>query len=252
MEEIMEEEKPGISGSLLKLIAVVTMLIDHIGVVVIEAGILHGWDEYEFSLVMATPRGEFWMAMDRYLRMIGRVSFPIFCFLLVEGFCHTRDVKKYMKRLLCFSVISEVPFDYALYQTAYHPGLQNVFFTLAIGLAVLIGLKRYEKSTVKQIAVFSLGCLTAWILKTDYDVWGILLITTLYLYQDSRKQQVLYGGVVAFLESMGAYGTAVLAMVPIYFYNGERGKLRLKYFFYWFYPVHLVLLALFRMWRYPF
>ena len=94
-------EKPGISGFTLKVIAILSMLIDHTGAAVVEKAIL--------KLPSVTGNADllaFWTRTDQVMRAIGRIAFPIFCFLLVEGFIYTRDVKKYAGRLLLFALLS--------------------------------------------------------------------------------------------------------------------------------------------------
>ncbi|MBP5555374.1 MAG: hypothetical protein J6X94_10965 [Lachnospiraceae bacterium] len=138
----------GITGSTLKIIAIVTMFIDHIGASVFEHYInilaVSGSD-YCRDLITSKVPGLWseWMgnivvvqSIDLLLRAIGRIAFPIFCFLLVEGFLHTRNVKKYLVRLFIFAFISDVPFDLAFFAKI---GLnhQNVFFTLFLGVSAL-------------------------------------------------------------------------------------------------------------------
>ena len=130
MPETKTRHAAGLSGSALKWIAIVTMLIDHTGAVVIEQGALEwaGW---------------YWV--DFALRVIGRFAFPIFAFLLVQGFLHTRSVPRYLARLTAFALISELPFDLATGDCWYDPGHQNVFFTLATGLVTLAALRWCER-----------------------------------------------------------------------------------------------------------
>ena len=114
----------GISGSTLKLIAIITMLIDHTGATVILAITRH-------PAIIADPaRLALWRQVYSISRDIGRLAFPIFCFLLVEGFLHTHDIRKYAQRLFLFALVSEIPFDIALKTGWYDPGKQNVYFTL--------------------------------------------------------------------------------------------------------------------------
>ncbi len=124
MTESTAFPKKGISGNTLKIIAIITMLIDHIGAVVIENGILKYQDPLLMQTILATPEGVKWSTIDFALRTIGRISFPIFCFLLVEGFLHTKDVRKYGIRLLAFALISEIPFDLAIFNSWFHPGIR--------------------------------------------------------------------------------------------------------------------------------
>ena len=121
METLQTQTRPGLSGTALKLAACITMLIDHLGASCIEA---------TYGVAYRTPPQI--LQLDRVLRLIGRLAFPIFCFLLVEGFLHTHDVKKYIGRLFLFGLLSEVPFDMAFFKTPFHWGNQNVYWTLAL------------------------------------------------------------------------------------------------------------------------
>ena len=136
----------GLSGTALKYIACITMLIDHIGASCIEADILLPALAAGAASCGGIPVSTL-LAADRVLRYIGRLAFPIFCFLAVEGFLHTHDVKKYVRRLLLFGLLSEVPFDLAFFRTPFAPQHQNVYWTLALGVLAMAGLKRFEKET---------------------------------------------------------------------------------------------------------
>ena len=105
--------KWGISGSVLKWFAVITMVIDHFGASVLETYVMNVWGRSPLGNLFSDHWNEL-LRVDRILRYIGRPAFPIFCFLLVEGFLHTRDVKKYAMRLGIFALISEIPFDLAV------------------------------------------------------------------------------------------------------------------------------------------
>ncbi len=217
-------KKKGLSGSTLKVIAIVTMLIDHIG-----AGILE-----QLPYFSDTDTTLYWT--DRILRSIGRISFPIFCFLLVEGFLHTSNVKKYAFRLFLFALISEIPFDLAFQREIFYPAYQNVFFTLLIGLITLIAMKHFEYNKILKIIPMFVGILVAQILSTDYAGFGVVFIVLLYVFHDNIKIRNLVCSIAIFWEL-----TAPIAFIPITLYNGERG-FKMKYFFYVFYPAHLLLL----------
>lgn len=240
-----------LTGSHLKWIAVITMLIDHIGAVLLEYGLLPRVADSvlagnSFDFVVADYH--FWYYFNEVLRMIGRLAFPLFCFLLTEGFLHTGNFKKYAIRLGIFALISEVPFDLAVSGKFLDVHSQNVFFTLFIGLIVLRGLNYFETSLspemlpLRYIAALT-GILTAQFLQTDYAGFGILLIFLLYEFRNSRKLQCLAGAVLTLFNSY----TAWISFLFIWFYNGERGKQLPKYFFYGFYPVHLLILYLIRI-----
>lgn len=228
MEDAGTGKRKGISGNALKAIAMASMLIDHLDVAVFQKSL----------------EGPAFHMVDLGMRTIGRLAFPIFCFLLVEGFLHTKNIKKYGTRLLLFGLISEIPFDLAIFGKWYDPGYQNVFFTLFIGLWVLEKYLQYQGKPVWQSMFFLLGCGFSMFLKCDYQAMGIAFILLIYVLHEQKKLQTLLGSIFMAIESLGCFGAAALAFVPIRMYNGTRGKKNVKYFFYIFYPAHLFLLYL--------
>lgn len=181
-----------------------------------------------------------WLIAYQIMRLIGRIAFPIFCFLLVEGFLHTSNRKKYAFRLFLFALISEFPFDLALFNKPVDWNYQNVFFTLLIGFLVIWAMDAAGKLRFQlplQAAAVLAGGALAYVLKTDYDYKGIILIAVLYFFRYNRVLRTAVGCVSLLWEA-----PACLAFIPINLYNGKRG-LSLKYFFYAFYPAHLLLYA---------
>lgn len=256
MEEI--QTKRGVSSAVLKNVAVVTMLIDHIGAVIltrllIQNGLYTAMVSQETYSAWMTQNG---VMYDSYMamRVLGRLAFPIYCFLLVEGFQKTRDVKKYLGRMFLFALLSEVPFDLALSGRVWYPEYQNVFFTLLTGLAVIAGLHLVEQhlggngkgkkilGIGLDVCIMIAGSVLALVLKTDYSFKGVVAIVVLYLFRNSKKAQ-MFAGAIIFLLMDGLEMFAALSFILIYFYNGTRGKQN-KYFFYFFYPVHLLILWL--------
>lgn len=242
----------GITGSTLKMIAILSMLIDHTGAVLLERmliqrGWYHAMWQGEEALTQFYQSNLGLYALYFVMRqIIGRLAFPIFCFLLVEGFLHTRSVLKYACRLGIFAVISEVPFDLAFYGTPFFWGYQNIFFTLLIGLLVMIAFRciaeklqtRFVLKLPLYVLALAAGLVAADLLCTDYGARGVLSIMAIYIFRKVKWQQIL-AGCVTFLWEI----TAPLAFIPIGFYNGKRG-IKIKYFFYAFYPIHLFLLYL--------
>lgn len=231
--------RSGLSGSTLKLIACFTMLIDHTGAAVVwtllqQPAIRRNVTEY--NRILSTYN---------VMRQIGRLAFPIFCFLIVEGFFHTHDVRKYMKRLFLFALISEFPFDFALKTEWFFPRKQNVYFTLLIGLLVIFLMSQFRSRRIMQLTIFLAGMLFARGLMTDYSYKGVFLITILYIFHDDRLLQCFAGAASIAWET-----TAPPAFILCYLYNGKRG-LRLKYFFYLFYPVHLTILGILKWFVIP-
>ena len=242
-ETLLPSARRGLSGTALKMIACITMLIDHIGASCIEAGLL--LPELETGEVSGGALNQLPLyQLDRVLRFTGRLAFPIFCFLLVEGFVHTHDVKKYVRRLFLFALISEVPFDLAFFRTPFDFSAQNVYWTLALGVLAMAGLKRFEKENGLpgwQGLVWAGGCAAlALAAHTDYHAIGVIIICALYLTRTNRKRQCLAGALLFLFEL-----TAPLAFVLVWFYNGQRGRCTpaMQKVFYWFYPVHLSVLA---------
>lgn len=246
---INELDKKGITGSTLKIIAIVTMLIDHIGAGVLGRYlVMKGINEVSLHKSL---EGELWLDANAKLyytymifRLIGRIAFPIFCFLLVEGFMHTKNKWKYAIRLGIFMLISEIPFDKLFFGKIIHLQYQNVFFTLFIGLLTMIAVESISKikafkpitHKVAVITIVIVGMIIAKLLRTDYDAIGIFCILILYFNRENKKNQVIVGS-LSFIWEI----TAPLAFIPIKFYNGKRG-LQMKYLFYFFYPVHLIIL----------
>lgn len=239
----------GISGSTLKMIAVITMLIDHIGAGVLGRYLVLSWSQTGHSEVMNIDLGDSLQLVYLIMRCIGRLAFPIFCFLLVEGFEHTGNVSKYALRLAAFCIISEVPFDLLFSGTPLEFGYQNVFFTLLIGLLVMWGYRYCEQSignaivrTLGYILLLGGGMALAEFLQTDYGAAGVMCILVLYIFRKTRTFQLLTG-FVAFVWQGPMEAPAVLAFALLGFYNGTRGR-KMKYFFYIFYPAHLLILYL--------
>lgn len=226
----MELKRPALSGSTLKMIAIVTMFIDHIGAVIVQRTMsMPGFDH------------DFWSSLYWPLRYVGRLAFPIFCFLLVEGFVHTSNVKKYLGRMLLFALISEIPFNLGITGDWINLNFQNVFWELSLGIVAMMCLEMVEKKNLNYIAqvilrlviiaVFALG---AEMLNLDYGMYGIISIVALYVFRQNKVSQLLNGAVSFLWEAV-----APLAFLPIALYNGKRGR-NVKYLFYVFYPAHLL------------
>ena len=175
-----------------------------------------------------------------WLRCLGRIAFPIFCFLIVEGFFHTHDVRRYMGRLGVFALISEIPYDLAFRGVPLEYAHQNVFFTLLIGIGMMVLLERNREWPVKAV-ILLLAMWLAVLTRSDYNFRGVLLIFVFYIFHESRWLAVTAGGFWNFLYQGVIQKYGVLSVLPLALYNGERGR-KMKYFFYIFYPAHLLLL----------
>lgn len=204
-----------------------------------------------------------------WLTCVGRITFPIFAFLIVEGYFHTKDRKAYVKRLLIFALISEVPFNLMM-GGIFNPAHQNVLWTFLIGIGLIRLIEKgKEKRTVRMWLLVGggilLGCVVALLGMVDYMHFGVLMVLVFYLFRGRRwwcylGQLVclwvinleLMGGLVYPFELFGRewlfprQGFALLALIPIWLYRGKQGPYNqtLKYIYYGFYPVHILILGL--------
>ena len=218
-----------LSGNGLKLIAITTMFLDHIGAAILENPALYdklGASSLEVDVFFNDPRLTWLLVVDLILRAIGRIAFPIFCFLLVEGFLHTRDLRRYAGRMLFFAVITEVPFDLAFSGSWFAPGYQNVYFTLFLGLLAMTVLRRFgDRSPLGFL--LALGCAgVAELARVDYGAFGVVLILIFYLFRERKVARTVVGCVATCWEL-----TAPLAFLPIAAYNGQRGSWNGKLFY---------------------
>jgi hypothetical protein len=193
-------------------------------------------------------------------RIIGRLAFPMFAYFIAEGYRKSKDVTDYLGRLFLFGFISQMPFSYAFNLKELY---LNVFFTLAMGLYALYSYDKHKK--LYMVVIIAAVCQ---IMNTDYGAFGVALVFVFNKYHEDFKamaKNVILLTVV-FQAALCAYAyftmpTAYLerallfrgviqplclfSLVFLRFYNHERG-LRLKYIFYAFYPVHLLLIAVLR------
>lgn len=236
-----------LSGSWLKVIAMVTMCLDHLA-------FFSFVNNAELSATLFTigSQNVSWLFL---MHCVGRMAFPLFCFLLVEGTLHTHDRWKYGRNLLVLALISEIPYDLVRWGTVIAPG-QNVFFTLFLGYLSLCAISRWEEAlesddhsgsdyqnSILAVCLFSL--IGAGILiHSDYGTCGVSFIILLYVL---RHHPVLRAAVgFCMLPKRWMAG---LAFIPISLYNGKRGFIKgsiAKYLFYAFYPIHLIVIYLFK------
>ena len=304
------QTKKGMTSFAIKVVAIVTMFIDHTAAVFLERQIANpgkafvSGSAYYYKIIQ----------IDRIMRGIGRIAFPLFIFLMVQGFVHTKSRLKYAIRLGLFVLISEIPFDMAFQNSYFDLAYQNVFFTLFIGFlfmcisdairnkhipaflgyiglilssvtigyllmtgtnsalmafnysiitgisyyagialcaAIVVGIlifacrrKTFEDLSKVALIILALAvCATAAeLLKTDYGAAGVLAIAAAYRFRD--KKMLCFGAAFLVLTLMNFFEIfSAVGFIFIYFYNGQKGR-SMKYFFYAFYPCHLLLIAL--------
>jgi hypothetical protein len=238
--------------SMLKVIAILLMLIDHTGAVIFPQAII--------------------------LRLIGRLSFPIFAYLIVVGYTKTKSFTKYLTRLVIFAALSQIPFSLAFgekltifsfsdflsfFVGSPNPHL-NIFFTLALGL-LAIRIWDIEESELGRIIIILSLAITAKVLHTDYNTYGIAMILAFYIFRHNKIKTVISQTIVYILFDASqvlfyvhkfpditldfawfSQVLSLLALIFIFKYNHTKGK-DLKYVFYAFYPLHLLILGLIRL-----
>ena len=222
-----------LDGSVLKLIAIVTMLFDHLALILLS--------NQDFATDPLLTIGSKQISLYFILRKIGRLAFPIFCFLITQGFIHTKNIKKYIFNLFLFAIISEVPFDLMVGGKFIYLGKQNIYFTLILGILALWVIDNIN-IIFKKYLLLALIITAAIILKVDYGQTGVMLIILIYVLRDKPAVQAILA--LPFLS--GGYA-ALCSFIPINMHNGERGFIKgktIKYIFYIFYPLHIIILLL--------
>lgn len=230
----MEKRNWGLSQEALKLIACITMFIDHFG----------------YAIVMELP---FSFVPDLYYacRILGRIAFPIYCFLLAEGMRRTRSPKKYILRLAIGILLAELPFD-ILFEGGFSWAGQSVMVTLTLGALMLLCMQKAEKKWMKTLLVLPFAFI-ADICKSDYGGWGVGMIAVFALI-DGVGLQTICVLLLSFMKTSARIPHigiplrtfAVLAMIPISCYSGVKRtqSKAIQWMFYVFYPAHLVLLRI--------
>lgn len=303
------QAKKGMTSTAIKVVAIVTMFIDHVAAVFLERQLA----DNSKLLVKSQNYFQTIYTIDSIMRLIGRIAFPLFIFLMVQGFVYTKSRLKYALRLGLFVLISEIPFDMAFNDSFFDMSYQSVFFTLLLGFLFMcladfiyqknippilgyialvvnsIGLgyllmtllneliASFSYSTFEGVSFYAgialiaaivagvqlLICrkkpfvelsrlalsiialapfmFVASLLKTDYGAGGVLAIAAAYAFRN-RKVLCLAMAIIVLtfmnpIEIFSAFG-----FIPVALYNGQKGK-GMKYFFYAFYPCHLLIIA---------
>lgn len=227
-----KQEKFQINGAVLKYIAFFSMFIDHFNKAIITPLL-----NYQQPLVF----------ISSLFDIIGRIAFPIFAFMIVEGLYKTNSRWKYLRNLLIFAIISEIPYDMFQSKVFVNNRSQNIMWALALGLLTLIIVDKL-KGKIKNkyawlgfsILIVGVNAIIATLLSFDYDYYSIIIIFILYLFYDKR----LVGSLISYLVIIKEI-YAILGFAIINLYNGEKGRQN-KLFNYLFYPVHLLILGICR------
>lgn len=200
----------------LKIIALISMIIDHLGAMFFEDYII--------------------------FRIIGRIAFILYAFMLVEGYFHTRNIKKYLGKLFLWGLISEIPFDWANFGVFFYFEHQNIFWTLFLSALGIHFLEKCREDYFK-VLICSIVMFLAFLMRSDYHLFGVSIILGFYF---SRNMWIKMGSIsilnimYGMLSKLQIFG--ILGLIPIYFYNGERGR-KSGDIFYSFYALHLLIFA---------
>jgi len=236
------------SSFVIKLIAIITMTMDH----------------YNDAVI-----GHF-----TFLSVFGRIAFPLFCFQLVVGYSKTSNVWKYMLRMMLFAVVSALP-HYIFVNVSNFEFAPNVMFTLSLGLiAMYIFDKQIDKpyGDIIKVLVIAGICIMSSLIKCEYEIWGVLLILFIHMFYPFNNEINFFGnklkinkemnialfltGIIIFSVVKYIYlwnittilnvasltiATVIPAIIMLLF-NGKRGP-ALKYAFYIYYPIHFLILC---------
>ncbi len=223
------------SGAQLKYIAFLSMLADHVNKALI----------YPFL----SGEGILQHISDVF-DILGRIAFPLFAFFLVEGFFKTGNRKKYLASLLIFGIISEIPFDMALSGVFFEPNSNNIMFTLALMLITIWTIdilkekmQNMSKYTWYPVSFVIVGimCIISMVTGLDYEYHAIMIGYLFYIFYNKRVFAIFLGYLAIFKEVWSLLGFSLILT-----YNGKRGKQN-KLFNYCFYPVHLLILGILRI-----
>lgn len=215
----------------IKIIAVLTMFLDHVRYAIPETNCLA-------------------------FELLGRMSYPLFAFVLTEGFFHTHSKKDYIKRLIIYGLISQIPF--MLFRSIIGKDswkMLNIMFTLLFGFLGMLCMEKIKNKPMAILTAMSIA-IVGDLCRVDYGMYGICFIYIFYLFRNqkatilpasialctmyyiSRYQSNFFNNII-YLQILFTN----LSLIPIYLYNEEKGR-SMKKFFYWFYPVHLLILYL--------
>lgn len=225
------------SSSALRMLALLSMIIDHAG------------------LALFPDIGLF--------RCIGRLSFPVYCFLIAQGYLHTRSIRAYARRLLLLAILSEIPFDLLIFGRIASPMEQNVLFSLLLGLMALYAADLLHERPLYASAVVLLLCLCAMAANVSYGWLSIALCLAMRYTGESRLRLTLYTGGALSLYTLSLLFSgvtqswvlvslcALLSLIPLLLYNGKHGIRHpaLTFLFYAAYPLHIIALLIVRAMR---
>ncbi len=241
-------------GFTLKIIAIICMTIDHL------YKLVPGFVALIPDVSIAIPGGA--VSLVGLIALIGRIAFPLFAFCVAEGALHTRNIEKYLVRLFIFAIISELPFDYMFFG-GLNFGYQNVMWTFFFGVLAVYLYKRLKASKLLALYTVFATAAVCYLFKTDYSIIGVILIFTMYIIKNKPLKLLAVAGIICiyYLYAKGLFVAVfasntidtinrtlslvamLISVVLMALYNGRKGA-GMKWLFYIYYPLHLIVLGL--------
>ena len=237
---------PDITADGLKMFACIVMLIQTVGIAVIEKGLIH-LDQYtQESLNQAMSQDSRLMTLagiGSIMQLIGGMAIPVFAFLLVEGFRNTSDYKKYLLTMIITALVSEIPYDLAICGKVWDLSSQNAMITMCICLILLKCMELFSNSSgfagsMVRILIMIAAIVWVSIFRAEYGLCMVLLVTVFYVFDTKNVLKTVLGCIISLM-----YVTGPIAFYGIWCYNGERKERINKYVYYAFYPLHLLVLG---------
>lgn len=237
---------PDITADGLKMFACIVMLIQTIGIAVIEKGLIH-LDQYtQESLNQAMSQDSRLMTLagiGSIMQLIGGMAIPVFAFLLVEGFRNTSDYKKYLITMIITALVSEIPYDLAIRGKVWDLSSQNAMITMCICLIMLKCMELFSDTSgfmgsMVKILIMIAAIVWVSIFRAEYGLCMVLLVTVFYVFDTRNVLKTVLGCIISLM-----YVTGPIAFYGIWCYNGVRKDRINKYVYYAFYPLHLLVLG---------
>lgn len=232
--------KSGINAFELKIIAIIAMTLDHL------SKIIPSYTTLSYAILLL-------------MNSIGRITMPIMCFFVAEGFYHTRSLKKYFCRLFVFALVSQIPFYLItlkelptnLWEFVNGNMSFNAIYTLSMGLLALTIAKTDRMNIIVKGILLAAAIMLTY--KSDWHIYGVLWVLVFGVFRGDFKKQAISFAIIslfrcveiALMENMLSVSVQIctlLALPFLYQYNGQQGK-KLKYGFYIFYPAHMLVLG---------
>ena len=235
----------GLSASVLKIIAIVTMIIDHIGYLILN-GKLYGFNDVVYQHVITLPEAQKWIILYNICRIIGRISFPLFAFLVIEGLLRTSSIFNYLFRLLMLAIVSEIPYDLMIYNRFMYLQDQNVVFLYFIVVGLIAIHRRINAHPIFLFVMIFIAMIASYFGKISYGPMGVIYMAYVYNMRFDKNLRTIGCGILSFLMSFykNRYGVGAISAIFIHFYNGKKGNIKLGNLPYIIYPLHMLIIVI--------